>query len=106
MIHETTVPAHHPDVASTIADQEAVLVLPSQGRVQVLNEVGTRVWQLIDAERDVASIVSEICREYQVDRERAFRDTIQFLTDLSAKQLLTLHGDGNSPDAAPANPAT
>ncbi len=98
MLTEGSVPAHQAEVASTIADHEAVLVLPRQGRVQVLNEVGTRVWQLIDARRSVAEIVDSICAEYQVDREQAARDTLDFLEDLLAKQLVVLDPAGSAAD--------
>lgn len=92
----TSIPAHHADVASAIADDEAVLILPSKGRVQVLNAVGTRVWQLIDARRSVAEIVDQICREYEVEPEQAARDTTGFLADLLAKGLVTARSRGEA----------
>lgn len=69
---------------------EAVLVLPSQGKVEVLNEVGARIWELVDGNRQVSQIVEIICAEYQVELSQAEADTLEFLTELVKKQAIKL----------------
>ena len=95
MLSAASVPAHHKNVTSTIADDEAVLILPTKGRVQVLNEVGTRVWQLIDAERSIGDIVAVVCQEFLVERDHVLRDTLAFLGELLAKGLIEVPDAGN-----------
>ncbi len=49
-----------------------------------LNEVGKFIWQLLDSDTDEAAIVSEILKEYDVDKataETAVSNFIQKLRD-------------------------
>lgn len=67
---------------------EAVIVLPDKGQVKVLNEVGTRIWSLIDGKRSVSDIIGIIVKEYEVDYKIAETDVISFLKDLNNKGVI------------------
>ena len=82
MISLDTIPSPNPAVVGRIVDGEAVLVLPEQGKVKVLNEVGGRIWELVDGTRTVGEIVQLICREFEVDEASAREDTLGFISDL------------------------
>ncbi len=41
------------DVIGEPVDDGAIIVIPDKGKVKVLNEVGTRIWQLINSQRSV-----------------------------------------------------
>jgi len=72
------------------AKTEAVIVLPDKGQVKVLNEVGTRIWSLIDGKRTISDIIATIVKEYEVDINVAENDVILFLTDLKNKGVINL----------------
>ena len=74
--------------ASRAVDGEAVVFLPSEGKVRILNKVATAVWELVDGERTVGGIVEEICRKYEVEREEAERDALEFFNALKEKELV------------------
>ncbi len=80
-----SVPVRHPSVVDRLVDNEAVLVMPEQGVINVLNEVGARVWNLIDGRRRVEEIVRLICEEYDVSADRAAEDVIEFLGQLAQR---------------------
>ena len=42
-IHLDSIPVMLPTVVGRVVDEEAVLVLPEQGQVKVLNQVGARI---------------------------------------------------------------
>jgi coenzyme PQQ biosynthesis protein PqqD len=67
---------------------EAVIVLPDKGQVKVLNEVGTRIWSLIDGKRSVSDIIRMIVQEYQVSQKDAENDTLEFLAALNEKGVI------------------
>ncbi len=71
-------------------DNEAVLVLPDQGEVKVLNEVGAQIWALADGTRSVRDIVQAICAEYHVPRAEAEADALAFIAELEAKGIVTV----------------
>ena len=89
MISLENVPIQNPAVVGRIVSDEAVIVLPTKGQVKVLNEVGARIWSLIDGTRTVKEIVSIINTEFAVSEEEAMNDTREFLTQLADRGIIT-----------------
>jgi hypothetical protein len=83
-------PVPHAQVAARVVDGAAVIVLADAGEVNVLNPVGTRVWELLDGTRSVEQIAGVIAREYAVSADDASRDVLAFVEELRAAQALTL----------------
>jgi hypothetical protein len=83
-------PAFHPQVAARIIDGEAVIVLPESSQVNVLNEVGSRIWELVDGARNVGEITKIIVAEYDVTAEQAERDISDFIQELVDNKMLVL----------------
>jgi hypothetical protein len=46
------------------------------------NEVGGRIWELIDGERSLSEILAAIVEEFEVGAEEAERDLIEFVGQL------------------------
>ena len=90
---ENLYPVLHSQVAMTQADSQAVIVLADSGRVTVLNELGTRIWQSCDGEHSVGQIVQIIVNEYEVDYPTAERDVIEFLDQMVEMQALMMQGE-------------
>ncbi|MDQ7028881.1 MAG: PqqD family protein [Ardenticatenia bacterium] len=80
-----SVPVRHPSVVDKVVDTEAVLVMPEQGMINVINDVGARVWSLIDGHRRVEEIVRTICEEYNVPVDQAANDVLEFLSQLNRR---------------------
>lgn len=80
----------HPQVVEQLLPGEAVLLVPARGEVKVLNEVGARIWMLLDGTRTVGEIVSIICSEYAVDLTHAEHDTLVFIHNLLRRDLLVV----------------
>jgi hypothetical protein len=76
-------------VGRVIAD-EAVIVLPEKGQVKVLNDVGARVWELVNGQRTLEVIISMICLEYEVAPDQAEADIIEFINQLEQKGIIEL----------------
>ncbi len=74
--------------------REAVLVLPEQSQVKVLNEVGARIWTLIDGSRTLGEIARVICREYAVEEAQAREDVLAFAAVLQARGVISLASSG------------
>jgi hypothetical protein len=71
--------------------QEAVLVLPHTGKIEVLNEVGARIWSLSDGSRTIAEISAAICAEYNVNPDDAQRDVLEFIEKLHLKGIIEIN---------------
>ncbi len=82
------IPKRNPDAAFRIIDGEAIVVLPDRGEVKVLNNVGSRIWELIDGSVTVNQISEKICQEYEVKVDKALSDVLDFIKELSDNGML------------------
>ena len=83
-------PIPHPQVAGRVIDDEAVIVLSDTGQVQVLNEVGAHVWELIDGARSVTEIAQAIAEEFDVSLQEASADVLEFVLELEKEKIIVL----------------
>jgi len=81
-------PRKHPHAAARVYEGEAFIVLPQFHQYKILNEVGTRIWDLIDGKTSQEEIAKVISQEYEVAFETALDDVKQFLADLQANGML------------------
>lgn len=66
-----------------------VIVSPTAGKVRVLNNVGTAVWELMDGQHSVPEIKEALLvRFQQVPPERITQDLSSFLHELSQRSLV------------------
>lgn len=86
------IPIPNPEVVGRVIDNEAVLVIPGKGKVKVLNEAGARIWALVDGSRSVKDIAGQIVSEYKVSQTQAEKDTLEFIQQLLAKDIVRRGG--------------
>lgn len=53
-----------------------------------LNPVAARIWGLLDGKRPVADIAISIVEEYEVDLEKAAKDTLRFINRLEELKMV------------------
>jgi len=58
--------------------------------IYVLNDVGARIWELIDGQRGIDEISEVISNEYDVPLEEARKDIEEFLKGLEAAGALKM----------------
>jgi Coenzyme PQQ synthesis protein D (PqqD) len=84
------------DTRSFVTRQIAgeTLVMPVAGRtadlesIYVLNEVASRIWQLVGSPTTAGAVAETIAREFTVSREDAAADVAEFLDTLGARGLV------------------
>lgn len=89
----TTLTGDSEVVASTnqVATQlgaEVVILGVEAGRYFGLNEVGARVWALVQKPIRVAALCSELESEFEVDPKELERDVLELLADMQDKGLI------------------
>jgi hypothetical protein len=75
---------------------EAVILHLDEGVYYGLNEVGARVWQLVQKPLTLAEIVDAIVAEYEVERGQCLSDIQQLVAGLAEHKLVIVS------DEAPA----
>lgn len=59
-----------------------------------INETGAYLWKQLSEERTIEELTKSICQEYDVDEERARRDTEEFVELLRKYEILEESLDG------------
>ncbi len=71
------------------ADEPALVLLnPQSGEYYTLDEVGSRVWQLLDGKRTIDELVAQIAREYDAPADVIEQDVRDLLKDLVDEELV------------------
>jgi hypothetical protein len=89
-------PQPHPAVLFRELEGEAVLLDLGSGTYFGLNEVGTRIWQLLDRRVDPPGIVRALAAEFDADPATIERDVAALLDELAARRLI-VDGAGQHP---------
>ena len=76
------------DVLYRELDEEAVLLHLGRGIYFGLDQVGRRVWELIVANGHVGAVVEALIAEFDVERERAEKDTLDLVKALAENDLV------------------
>jgi len=93
---ENKIPIKSPSTAYQIFDGEAVIIVPSEQMVNVLNPVGSRIWDLADGRKSIGQIAEMLAQEFDVSYETALKDAIEFTGDLAEKKMMGFTGEGKS----------
>ena len=78
------------DVISQEVSGETVLLDLASEHYYGLDEVGTRIWQLIGKQADLEDIYHTLLAEYDVSEERLKQDLENLLTEISGLGLVRL----------------
>lgn len=81
---------------STPMNQETVLLHLQNGKHLSLNRVGCVVWEHVQQETSVASVVDVIMEQFEVDRSRCESDVLRILESLSSAGLIEFRQDPSS----------
>ena len=79
----------NPNIVWQIVDGEALLVLPHNGQIKVLNHVGAAIWGLLDGKRTVDEVWTSLCSQFDVPVKQLDRELSLFLKQLSERELIT-----------------
>lgn len=69
---------------------EAVLLELSRGVYYGLDEVGTRIWQLLGEGRSLQETVAALVEEYDVSEEQGAEDLLALVHELEERRLIEI----------------
>ena len=76
------------DLVSSSLDEETVMMSVNSGKYYGLDEIGSRIWELIKQPRSVSDLCDILLEEFEVDRKQCEKDVLDFLNELAEKKLL------------------
>ncbi|MFH1537994.1 MAG: PqqD family protein [bacterium] len=96
-INDETVLQKVGDIPFRIIEGEAVLVNTGTHEVIHLNDTGTFVWENINGDSDLGTIVKRLMDEFEVEEAAAREDVLSFASNLIEKGLIAKSRTDNEP---------
>jgi methyltransferase-like protein len=80
--------SHSPSVVTRKTGNEYVLVpitdnIADMDSVYTLNETGAFIWEQIDGKKSAEEIISAMTEEYDIDKDTATEDVLQFIAKMN-----------------------
>lgn len=72
----------------TYIDGEVVMLSLKNGEYYGLDEVGTRIWELLEEPIQYDDLINKLIQEYNISRKVCEEDTKSYLERLNNKQLV------------------
>jgi hypothetical protein len=94
MTREANQPAIPDDVVSRELDGVLVVTSLSMGGFLRLDDVGRRIWALLEQGKDLDGVVEALRREFDVDATTCRADVEAFFDDLAERGLLNWRREG------------
>lgn len=92
VLGDSSIVAAKEQVSSDLAGEAVILNLKS-GKYYGLNEVGARIWNLLQEPRTLNEIRNVILEEYEVESEHCDRDLLNLLKELAAEGLIEVRDE-------------
>jgi hypothetical protein len=96
ILEESTIVASSQQVSGDLLDGEVAILNLPDGVYYGLNDVGGRVWNLIQQPKTVHELKEILLQEYDVDPEKCSRELIDLLQDLAKHSLIIVNNDTDS----------
>lgn len=76
------------ELMSTILDKEIVILNMAKNNYIGLDEIGLRIWELLEKPIRVDELCSQLSREFDATPEQIAADVVPFLADLEKERLV------------------
>ena len=76
------------EIDDTDLDGEKVMMNLDKGQYFMMNEVGSRIWELIEGNTSIVNIIETLTNEYDVDEETCENTVMEFLGRLKNADLI------------------
>jgi hypothetical protein len=77
-----------PQVVARIVGNETVILDLESGTYFALDNVGARIWLLLEAGKSLLEVCDVIVQEFEVSRDELDRDVLALVRDLLDKKLI------------------
>lgn len=87
-IEKENIISRNPEIDATDLDGEVVMMNMEKGQYFMMNEVGSRIWEIIEEPIKVSEIINALLSEFEVEREECENTVMEFLNDLNYGALI------------------
>jgi len=92
MIGKETVIGRANGIVGSKMDGEVVMMNIEKGKYYCLDEVASRIWDIIEEEKSVEEVVDVLLNEYDVSKDECMNDVVELFENLFSQDLITIKG--------------
>ena len=79
----------NPEMVTSNIDGEIVMMSIDHGEYYGLDEIGSRIWELLENPMTIEHLIDILVEEFEVNKETCTSDTLEFLNDLAQKNIIS-----------------
>ena len=76
------------DIVFSDIDGDVIMMSIQKGKYYSMEEIGSRIWELIKDDMEVSTLCKVLCEEYNIEKEQCKIDVLKFLNDLAEENLI------------------
>ena len=76
------------DLVSSDLDGEIVMMSIENGEYYGLDEIGSRIWTLLEEPKKVSELCDILLEEFEVEREQCEEEVLAFLNEMASDDLI------------------
>jgi hypothetical protein len=88
MLEPKTILRRNSSMLASSMDDEMVMMSIDQGEYYGLNNIGARIWHLLENPLSIDDLVKLLTKEFEVSEADCFNDIFPFLESLIEKKIL------------------
>ena len=85
--------ARRREIAWRTFEGEAILVVTARDEICHLNPVATFLWESLDGRSSLVELANKLCETFEVGREEALADALEFASDLLQRGMVEVVED-------------
>jgi len=85
-----TVVVQKSEIDTTDIDGEKAMINLEKGQYFVINGIGSRIWDIISEPCYIKEIVSDLMKEYHVERKTCEQNILEFIGRLNNAELISI----------------
>jgi hypothetical protein len=89
-ISTDTVISQIEEIVASDIDGETVMMSIENGKYYGMDDIGSRIWELIEKPIKVSDLIATLLEKFDVDRETCERDVPKFLNELNEDKILAV----------------
>lgn len=94
MMDTNTILTRNEEVMSAPVDREIVFLNQSTDSYVALDEVGRRIWELLEQPRSLGELIDLLCAEFDGTRDTITTDVVSFLRELDEEGIVKVADGG------------
>lgn len=89
-INDSTIIKRQPNLVFSKIDEEIVMMSINNGEYYGLDNIGSRIWEIIEKPVSFKELIETLKDEYEVTENQCISDVIEFINALNNKGLISI----------------